>query len=256
VAGVPPDYFSEDGQRWGNPHYRWDLMKERGYAWWLSRLRCAAERFDAVRLDHFIGFQRFWEIPASCKTAKEGKWVAGPGADFFAVVTKELDGLELIAEDLGSITPEVAGLRDKFDLPGMRVLQFAFGGDQQATSFLPRNYPRRTVAYTGTHDNDTTLGWYATAPEIEKHHAREYLKTDGREINWDMIAAISRSTADTAVVPVQDALSLGAEARMNRPGTAKGNWAWRLVDGQLTKAVAARLRAETSAGGRIFKENP
>jgi 4-alpha-glucanotransferase len=159
VSGVPPDYFSETGQLWGNPHYRWDVLKARGYDWWIERLATAAERFDAVRLDHFIGFENYWEVPASAETAKEGKWVPGPGADFFEAVRRELPQLELIAEDLGSVTPRVMALRDKFDFPGMRVLQFAFGTDQQAESFLPHNYPRRTVAYTGTHDNDTTRGW-------------------------------------------------------------------------------------------------
>ncbi len=262
VAGVPPDYFSRTGQRWGNPHYRWDVLKARGYDWWLARLRCAAERFDAVRLDHFIGFQNYWEIPASSATAQRGRWVAGPGADFFARVERELPRLELIAEDLGSITPEVTALRDQFDLPGMRVLQFAFGSDNQAESFLPRNYPRRCVAYTGTHDNDTVVGWYnddgkapgARAPEQierERHNARVYLSSDGRQIHWDMIGAVMRSTADTAIVPVQDILGLSAEARMKRPGTASGNWDWRLRAGELTPELSRRLKALAEESGRI-----
>ncbi len=262
VTGVPPDYFSEDGQLWGNPHYRWDALKARDYDWWLSRLRCAAERFDAVRLDHFIGFARAWEIPAGSKTAKEGRWGPGPGADFFEAVSREHESLELIAEDLGSVTEEITSLRDRFDLPGMRVLQFAFGADQQAESFLPHNYPRRCVAYTGTHDNDTTVGWFSddgAAPgarsreqiERERWNALRYLKSDGKEIHWDMIRAILKSTADTAIVPVQDLLGLGAQARMNRPGTVKGNWEWRLLPEQLTDELGARLLSLTRAGGRL-----
>lgn len=252
VAGVPPDYFSKTGQRWGNPHYRWDEMKRRGYDWWIARLRAAAERFDAVRLDHFIGFENYWEIPASCETAIEGRWVPGPGADFFAAVSKALPQLELVAEDLGSITPQVAKLRDTFDLPGMRVLQFAFGADTQAESFLPHNYPRRTVAYTGTHDNDTTVGWYqASSTETERHRARVYLHSDGARIHWDMIGALMRSTADVAIFPAQDLLGLPASARMNTPGTAEGNWGWRLTPGQLTPELAGRLRALAAETKRI-----
>ena len=251
VAGVPPDYFSATGQRWGNPHYRWDVLAQRGYAWWLARLRSAAERFDAVRLDHFIGFQRYWEIPASCPTAVEGRWLPGPDGPFFETATRELPQLELIAEDLGSITPEVAALRDRFHFPGMRVLQFAFGSDQQAESFLPHNYPRRCVAYTGTHDNDTTRGWYEeSSTELERHRARVYLRSDGSQIHWDMIACLLRSTADTAIFPAQDLLGLGSAARMNKPGTAQGNWEWRLAAGALTPELARRLRELAREGGR------
>jgi len=260
VAGVPPDYFSADGQLWGNPHYRWDELKKRGYDWWVARLRQASERFDAVRLDHFIGFVRYWEIPADAPTAKTGRWVPGPGADFFETVRRELPQLELIAEDLGVVTPEIERLRDQFDLPGMRVLQFAFGGDPQATSFLPRNYPRRTVAYTGTHDNDTTVGWYSDPGdtpggrskeqvEREKHHARVYLSSDGSRIAWDMISALLSSTADTVIVPAQDLLALGNEARMNKPGTVQNNWRWRLA-APLDDALADRLARATHDCGR------
>lgn len=251
VAGVPPDYFSATGQRWGNPHYRWDRLAATGYAWWIERLRSAAERFDAVRLDHFIGFQNYWEIPSDCPTAVEGRWVPGPGAGLFEALAKALPQLELVAEDLGTITPEVAALRDKFGLPGMRVLQFAFGSDSQAESFLPHNYPRRTVAYTGTHDNDTTAGWYAeSSTEKERHNARVYLSSDGRAIHWDMIQALLKSTADTAVFPVQDLLGLPASARMNKPGTAEGNWAWRLLPGELKPELAAKVRRAAISGGR------
>jgi 4-alpha-glucanotransferase len=250
VAGVPPDYFSEDGQLWGNPHYRWDKMKERGYDWWISRLRCAAMRFDAVRLDHFIGFFNYWEIPGSAKTAKEGRWMPGPGRDLFSAVREALPQLELVAEDLGSISQGVIDLRDAFDFPGMRVLQFAFGSDQQAESFLPRNYPRRTVAYTGTHDNDTTRGWYeSSSSEKERHNARVYLSSDGKRFAWDMISCVLASTADTAIFPVQDLLDLGAEARMNKPGTVERNWEWRL-SAPLDGALAAELKAAAAETGR------
>ncbi|MDE2039763.1 MAG: 4-alpha-glucanotransferase [Elusimicrobia bacterium] len=261
VAGVPPDYFSADGQLWGNPHYRWGLLKERGYDWWLSRLGTAAQRFDAVRLDHFIGFENYWEIPACAKTAREGRWVGGPGADFLERARRALPQLELIAEDLGCVTPAVVALRERFDFPGMRVMQFAFGADRQAESFLPRNYPKRTVAYTGTHDNDTTVGWYndsGAAPgarsleqiETERHKARVYLSCDGSDIAWDMIAAIFRSQADTVLVPVQDLLSLGSQARMNRPGTVTGNWEWRLRQ-PLDEPLARRLARLTEESGRF-----
>jgi 4-alpha-glucanotransferase len=250
VAGVPPDYFSEDGQLWGNPHYRWDRMKSHGYDWWIARLRTAAERFDAVRLDHFIGFENYWEIPGDAKTAKTGKWVKGPGADFFAAARRALPQLELIAEDLGSVTPAVTALRDRFDFPGMRVLQFAFGSDQQAESFLPHNYPRRTVAYTGTHDNDTTRGWYEqSSTEKERHNARVYLSSDGSAFAWDMILAVLKSTADTAVFPAQDLLGLGADSRMNKPGTVERNWEWRL-EAPLDERLARELRRRTEEAGR------
>ena len=263
VAGVPPDYFSEDGQLWGNPHYRWDALKERGYGWWVARLHSASERFDAVRLDHFIGFYNYWEIPAAAKTAKQGRWVLGPGQDFFAAVRRALPQLELIAEDLGCVTEGVTKLRDDFDLPGMRVLQFAFGADDQAESFLPHNYPRRTVAYTGTHDNDTTRGWYedpgtaagARPPqqiEKERHNARVYLRSDGARIHWDMIACILKSTADTVIFPAQDLLGLGAEARMNKPGTVEKNWEWRLsrpLDDSLAETLFRSTRESGRTGG-------
>lgn len=254
VAGVPPDYFSETGQLWGNPLYRWDALKAKGYDWWLARLRQASERFDAVRLDHFIGFQRYWEIPAGAKTAKEGRWMPGPGDELFKRAASELEGLELIAEDLGAVTPEVLALRDRFDLPGLRVLQFAFGSDGQAESFLPHNYPRRCVAYAGTHDNDTSAGWFggSSRPD-ERERALRYMKSDGREFPLDMIRTILASTADTAIVTAQDLLGLGSEARMNLPGSSSGQWRWRLRPGQLEDAAAARLRAMTESAGRALE---
>jgi 4-alpha-glucanotransferase len=261
VAGVPPDYFSSTGQRWGNPLYRWKRMAKTGFAWWVDRLRVTLQRFDAVRLDHFIGFQRYWEIPATCPTAVEGQWVKGPGAPFFKAVQKELGALPLIAEDLGAVTPKVTALRDRFKLPGIRVLQFAFGDDLSASEFLPYRYPRRAVVYTGTHDNDTTVGWFHDPGgsastrskeqiERERQAALQYLGTDGREIHWDMIRAALASVAATVILPAQDLLGLGSEARMNRPGLGEGNWEWRLRSGALDEGIAGRLLRLAQTYGR------
>lgn len=261
VAGVPPDYFSETGQRWGNPLYRWARMKKGGYSWWIQRLAITLSRFDAVRLDHFIGFQRYYEIPATSPTAVGGRWMKGPGADFFRAVRDALGSLPLIAEDLGAVSPRVRALRDRFNLPGSRVLQFAFGTDPQASDFLPHNYVRRTVVYTGTHDNDTTVGWFLDpggegtprSPEQargEREACLRYLGTDGSEIHWDMIRLALMSVADLAVFPAQDLLGLGSEARMNRPGTGSGNWAFRLREGVLDDAIAERLHGLSRTYGR------
>jgi 4-alpha-glucanotransferase len=250
VAGVPPDYFSRTGQRWGNPLYRWDALARTGYAWWIDRLRVTFDRVDAARLDHFIGFTRAWEIPARSKTAEGGRWVPGPGVALFEAARAALGPSPLIAEDLGAVTPEVETLRDRLELPGMRVLQFAFGDDPSAPSFLPHNYPRRTVACTGTHDNDTVVGWFhdpggrERSPEQvarERELALAYLDSDGAEIHWDMLRMVLLSVADTAIVPAQDLLGLGSEARMNRPGVPEGNWSWRLREGALGPELAARL---------------
>ena len=221
IAGVPPDYFSETGQRWGNPLYRWD---EATLRWWVRRFEAMLSRFDAVRLDHFIGFSRYWEIPAGEATAQNGRWRPGPGARLF----EKLGPLPLIAEDLGAVTPEVTALREQFGFPGITLLQFAFGTDPQGPTFLPHNYQRNSVAYTGTHDNDTTAGWFAALGETERAAALAYLGTSGREIHWEMLRAVWASVANLAIAPVQDLLGLGAEARMNTPGTAQGNWEWRL----------------------------
>jgi 4-alpha-glucanotransferase len=261
VAGCPPDYFSRTGQRWGNPLYRWKRLAETGYAWWIARLRAALDRFDVLRIDHFIGFQRYWRIPASCPTAVDGKWMKGPGADFFQAAHDALGHLPLIAEDLGAVTPAVFALRDAFELPGIKILQFAFGNDPNAPTFLPYNYGRRAVVYTGTHDNDTTVGWFRDQgdgwstrtreqTDAERAAALRYLGTTGDEIHWDMIREAFASVADLAMVPVQDVLGLGTEARMNRPGTQSGNWAWRMSAGALTEAHARRLRALTGTFGR------
>jgi 4-alpha-glucanotransferase len=252
VAGVPPDYFSATGQRWGNPLYRWSHLRRTGYAWWIDRLRMALRRFDAVRLDHFIGFVRYWRIPASEPTAVRGRWIKGPGADFFDAVKSALGDLPLIAEDLGEVTRKVYALRDRYRLPGIKILQFAFGDDPSAGSFLPHNYARSAVVYTGTHDNDTTVGWWndpgggdgtRTAAQVRTEHemALAYLSTDGKEIHWDMIRAAMASVARLALVPMQDVLGLDSRARMNRPGKAQGNWTWRLAGGELTPELATRL---------------
>lgn len=261
VAGVPPDYFSATGQRWGNPLYRWRRMRKGGYAWWIRRLRTTLRRFDAVRLDHFIGFKRYWQIPASEPTAVVGRWIAGPGSDFFDAVCSELGELPLIAEDLGVTSPAVAALRDRYGMPGIKILQFAFGSDPSAPDFLPHNYPRRAVVYTGTHDNDTTVGWFrdrggagntrtAAQAEAERRACLRYLGSHGEEIHWDMIRAALASVARLALFPMQDLLGLGSEARMNLPGTATGNWTWRFEDGASTPALAERLADLTRAYGR------
>jgi 4-alpha-glucanotransferase len=260
VAGVPPDYFSATGQLWGNPLYRWDVLARSGYAWWIERFRATLRQVDLVRLDHFRGFEAYWEIPAGEPTAQNGHWVKGPGAALFEALERALGKLPVVAEDLGVITPEVATLRDRFGFPGMAILQFAWGSDSQANDFLPYNYQRNLVVYTGGHDNDTTVGWWtagvgdSTRSEAEVQKERDfclrYLGTDGREIHWDFVRAVLASAANTAVVPVQDLLGLGSEARMNLPGRLGGNWTFRYEPGALDDKVAARLRVLTETYGR------
>ncbi|MBI5623644.1 MAG: 4-alpha-glucanotransferase [Elusimicrobia bacterium] len=260
VAGVPPDYFSKTGQLWGNPLYRWDAHRGQGFSWWISRLRKAFERFDVVRLDHFIGFQRYWEIPAGAETAVGGRWMPGPGEDIFRQALAVLKGGQLIAEDLGAVTDEVLRLRDTFGFPGMRVLQFGFGSDSRNVH-LPHNFTPNSVVYTGTHDNDTAAGWFFgdEAPAEAKHREEykkerafvlRYMNSDGWEVHWDLIRLAMASIAKTAVFPAQDLLGLGDAARMNRPGKTEGNWLWRLEPGQLTHAIANRLADLTSTYGR------
>ncbi len=263
VAGVPPDYFSHTGQLWGNPIYRWDLMKENGYQWWIERLRQALTMVDILRLDHFRGFEKYWAVPAGEPTAVNGRWEEGPGADFFDAVRKAFNEGELpiIAEDLGYITPEVIALRDQFEFPGMQVLQFAFGIDPQADAYKPYNYVKNSVVYTGTHDNDTTAGWFTTdgAGDTTRSHdevggeralALKYLGTDGHEINWDFIRLALGSVADTAIIPLQDVLGLGREARMNVPARESGNWSWRYTADQLTPEIRRRLAEMAEVYGR------
>jgi 4-alpha-glucanotransferase len=226
VAGVPPDAFSDTGQRWGNPLYRWSAHAGEGYAWWISRVRAIFELVDIVRIDHFRGFSAHWEIPASEETAVNGHWVAGPGAALFEAIAAALGPLRIIAEDLGVITPDVESLRRQFDFPGMRILQFAFGGDS-SNAYLPHRHARDSVIYTGTHDNDTTPGWWAQISEAERQHVRDYLAIDGQDIGWQFIRAACASVADLAIHPLQDVLGLGSEARMNFPGKPSGYWQWR-----------------------------
>jgi 4-alpha-glucanotransferase len=253
IAGVPPDYFSPTGQRWGNPLYRWEVMAEQGYAWWIERTRAALRLYDHVRIDHFRGFESYWEVQASEPTAMNGKWVAGPNIALFDAIRGALgDNLPIIAEDLGVITPEVEALRDTAGFPGMRVLQFAFVADT-ASAFLPHNYIPNTVAYAGTHDNDTTIGWWRGLDEATRNQVREYLgmgQPDGTQIHWDLIRALLSSVANTAVVTLQDLLGLDSEARMNFPGRAEGNWYWRFHWEQLTPEIRQRLAKFTRIYGR------
>jgi 4-alpha-glucanotransferase len=252
VSGVPPDYFSATGQLWGNPLYRWDHMKENGYRWWIDRMVAALSMFDLVRMDHFRGFEAYWAVPAGETTAVKGQWIKGPGSDLFRALKNAIGKLPIVAENLGVITPEVEAIRHEFGFPGMAILQFAFGKDDQARSFKPHNYIRNLVAYTGTHDNDTVMGWWRsgggdstrTSDDVskEKAHAQAYLATDGREMNWTLIRALMASVADTVLFPVQDILGLGSEARMNTPAVASGNWRWRMRPGALTPELAARLK--------------
>ncbi|MCS6836957.1 MAG: 4-alpha-glucanotransferase [Anaerolineae bacterium] len=240
IAGVPPDYFSPTGQRWGNPLYRWDVMKAKGYAWWISRLKAILSLVDYIRIDHFRGFEAYWEIQASEKTAEKGQWIPGPGADLFQAIQAALGQLPIIAEDLGVITPGVEALRDGFGLPGMKVLQFAWSDPTNV--FLPHNHPMNCVVYSGTHDNNTTLGWWKTeTDEPTRHFLNQYIQAEAREINWLMIRLALASSAHTAIVPLQDILGLGSEGRMNTPGKESGNWKWRFQAHQLTEAMRERL---------------
>jgi 4-alpha-glucanotransferase len=261
VAGVPPDYFSATGQLWGNPIYRWDEMERSTFAWWTERFRAMFRLFDVVRLDHFRGFQAYWEVPASETTAMHGRWVQGPGPALFRAVKKELGDLEIVAENLGVITPEVEAIRHEFGFPGMAILQFAFGSDPQGCSFRPHNYDRDLFAYTGTHDNDTVMGWWRseggdstrTTEDVrkEKAFAIQYLGPDGEPMNWKMMRALFASIARAAIVPMQDVLGLGSESRMNKPGTLGGNWRWRMRPAAFTADAQRRLREFAIAYDRI-----
>jgi len=245
VAGVPPDYFSATGQLWGNPLYRWNVHKKSGYAWWLERFRSVLNFVDVVRLDHFRGFAGYYEIPYGAPTAEKGQWMTGPGKDFFTTVSSKLSGsgngtLPIIAEDLGVITPDVVELRNGFALPGMKILQFGF--TSPSDPFLPHNYTRNCVAYTGTHDNDTALGWFESAPDKERKFALLYLNSNGTDFAWDLIRGVWSSVAVYAITPMQDLLSLGTEARMNFPSRLGGNWEWRMKETDLSAKLARRLR--------------
>ncbi|GAC1429194.1 MAG: 4-alpha-glucanotransferase [Chloroflexota bacterium] len=259
VAGVPPDYFAVTGQRWGNPLYRWDVMAADGYAWWIERLRMVLSTVDVLRLDHFRGFAAYWAIPGDAPTAEKGQWDPGPGIPFFAAVEQALGRLPIIAEDLGVITPDVVELRDRFGLPGMKVLQFAFDTFESGPNnpHLPHNFTANSVVYTGTHDNDTTVGWYATASPRDQEYARAYCRATGTEpaaVTWDIVQVAYASVAHTAVVPLQDLLGLGSEARMNQPGKSGGNWQWRCTPDMLTADLAARVKAASQLYGRGLEE--
>lgn len=232
VAGVPPDYFSADGQLWGNPLYEWKAHQKSNFSWWIDRIKANLEFYDIVRLDHFRGFESYWSVPADETTARNGKWIQCPGLELFKAIQAACPKAKLVAEDLGVITDEVNALRAATGLPGMAVLQFAFDGDAE-NAYLPHNYSRNTIAYSGTHDNDTTVGWYREEGTVTKDHVRRYLNVDGAEIAWDLVRSAIKSTANMAVVPLQDLLSLDSEARLNTPGAPMGNWQWRYTPEQL-----------------------
>jgi 4-alpha-glucanotransferase len=241
VAGVPPDYFSPTGQLWGNPLYRWDVHKERQYSWWIDRFRATLGQVDIVRLDHFRGFAGYWEVPGTAETAEHGRWVPGPGQDFLNALRSALGDLPIIAEDLGEITQDVIDMREAFELPGMKILQFAFSGPDNA--FLPHHYVSNCVAYTGTHDNDTVIGWYRSAPQHEQEFYRRYMDSDAKDVAGEMIRHLWGSVAAYVVAPLQDLLKLDTEARMNFPGTLGGdNWAWRMAPSALSDSLGERLR--------------
>ncbi len=252
VGGVPPDYFSEHGQLWGNPVYDWEELRRTGYHWCIKRIYAQLSYVDVIRLDHFRGFEAAWHIPAWAPTAESGEWVPGPGAEFFNAIRRELGALPFIAEDLGLITPEVSELRDQFQLPGTRVLQFAFDGHSD-NPHLPHNYIHNTVVYTGTHDNDTTLGWFEELPDDQRQNMWSYLKRSGGEtgeVTWELIRLAWSSVAALAIVPLQDLLNLGKEARMNVPGLAEGNWRWRFTENMLSAQAFQRLEDLTRTSDR------
>ncbi|MFO0870992.1 MAG: 4-alpha-glucanotransferase [Pirellulales bacterium] len=256
VAGVPPDYFSATGQLWGNPLYRWDVMARDGFRWWSDRLRHSLALFDVIRLDHFRGFEAYWEVPAEAESAVGGQWVQGPGLAFFKQVEQQLGELPLVAEDLGLITQEVLALRDACRFPGMRVFQFGFDDDYLGQYHRPHSYPPESIAYTGTHDNDTAVGWYrAQAAQDVGHRVRSYLGSDARAIHWDMMRAVSHSASRLAVFPLQDVLGLDSTARMNVPGVSDGNWTWRCTAESLTDDLADQLAALTRETQRAADEH-
>ena len=249
VAGVPPDSMAPDGQRWGNPLYRWDRMAAEDYAWWTERVRRALDQADVFRIDHFRGFSGYYEIPAGCATAKEGRWLPGPGKPLFDAIEHALGALPIVAEDLGLITPDVIALRDDCGFPGMKILQFGFGGDA-SHEFLPHNYVPACVAYTGTHDNDTVRGWWNAASERERAFAGAYLAAGEHDIHWAMIRAACNSVAAWAVFPLQDVLGLDGSHRMNVPGTLGGNWHWRFEWSMVGSEPGGVLGIVTAASGR------
>jgi 4-alpha-glucanotransferase len=263
VAGVPPDYFSATGQLWGNPLYDWERLQADDFRWWIARVSAMLRTVDILRIDHFRGFAASWEIPGGDTTAERGRWVNAPGRELFEAIKRALGTLPILAEDLGVITPDVEALRDDFGFPGMRILQFAFGGDSKNID-LPHNYHRDIAVYTGTHDNDTTVGWFKSEAgagstrtraeiEAERKFCLDYLNSDGREIHWDFIRAVLASVGNIAIIPLQDILGLGNEARMNLPNSTDGNWSWRYAEGALSNDLRDRLKALTELYGRNLK---
>jgi len=252
VGGVPPDYFSETGQLWGNPLFRWDVLNETGYSWWIDRINTNLLLYDIIRIDHFRGFAAYWAIPYGEKTAIQGAWIPCPGKDFFETLREQFGNLPIIAEDLGVITPDVEALRDGFDLPGMKILQFAFDSSE-TNDYLPHNYIKNCIAYTGTHDNDTVIGWFAAATLEDRKYMLDYLNATETDINWTLIRLAWSSVANTAIVPMQDLLGLGSEARMNLPGTTIKNWQWRAKSNDFTPALAEKLAHLTCLYGRARK---
>ncbi len=250
VAGVPPDYFSKTGQLWGSPIYDWEAMEKDGFGWWIRRVRHALKTVDIVRIDHFRGFAAAWEVPGADKTAERGTWVNVPGKELFTALQNSIGELPFWAEDLGVITPDVESLRDDFGFPGMRILQYGFSGDPNSRDFPP-NYVKNSVAYTGTHDNDTVIGWFEKANASERKFCLDYLKSDGREINWDFVRAVWQSISDTVIAPMQDLLGLGSEARMNFPSSSSGNWNWQCTTGDFSLEISNRLHNLTKTYGRI-----
>jgi len=240
VAGVPPDYFSPTGQRWGNPHYQWQQLEQDGFSWWINRIRTQAELYDAIRIDHFRGLVEYWEIPSNEETAVNGRWVAAPGEKLLEVLTYTFPNLCLIAEDLGTITPNVLELRDTFALPGMNVLQFAFDGSSD-NPYLPQNHKQNSVVYTATHDNDTTLSWYESLDTKTQHYVKQCINYESENMPWPMIHAALDSIANLAIIPMQDLLSLGKGYRMNTPGTVEGNWQWRFEWNEIDKKLLTKI---------------
>lgn len=241
VAGVPPDYFSATGQRWGNPHYRWESMEADGFAWWQARMKTQLTLFDILRIDHFRGLESYWEIPESEKTAIRGRWIKAPGKALLAHLSRTFSSLPLVAEDLGIITPEVNELRKQFNLPGMKIMQFAFDGGAN-NPYLPHNHAKNSVVYTGTHDNNTTVGWFNELDHDKKRYVYDYLLASTEPMPWALIRATLASVAKLAIIPMQDLLALGTEHRMNRPGTTDGNWQWRFQWEQVDSHLATRLK--------------
>ncbi|MCX6282164.1 MAG: 4-alpha-glucanotransferase [Bacteroidetes bacterium] len=252
VGGVPPDYFSETGQLWGNPLFRWDIMKHNNYKWWMDRIRTNLTLYDVIRIDHFRGFAAYWAVPYAEETAIKGEWIPGPGKDFFSALKNEFGDLPIIAEDLGVMTPDVEDLRDSFGLPGMKILEFAFDSSE-ANEYIPYSYNKNCIVYTGTHDNDTVVGWFKKASEDDRKQVLDYIHCDDKDIHWSFVRLAWSSVANIAIVPMQDLLGLDSEARMNLPGTTGGNWNWRAREADFPAELATALAALTSLYGRSRK---